>query len=281
MFKQLFASPKHPLDPMPFGMCNDHITRMWWMSVLFLLAVAVLVLPAFYFDSRLLDGVSLWHKPVKFALSLALHFATLALLASQLPFIRRTGPTVTAVGYAAVASMLFEQVYISLQAARGRRSHYNLDTDLEIALYDLMGVGAVMLVLASFVLGVMIWRYGAKSSSGLRLGSIAGLILGSVLTLYFAMYMANQPSHLVQLTNATVNDANGLPLLGWSRSTGDLRISHFVATHTIQFLPLLGLLLDRWRLPARGIIAVSGLILSAACIVLLRLAQSGQPLLSQ
>lgn len=281
MFKQLFASPQHPLVPMPFGMCSDHITRMWWMSVLFLLAVAVLVLPAFYFDSRLLDGVSLWHKPVKFALSLALHFATLALLASQLPLIRRTGPTVTVVGYAAVASMLFEQVYISLQAARGRRSHYNLDTDLEIALYDLMGVGAVILVLVSFVLGVMIWRYGAKSSSGLRLGSIAGLILGSVLTLYFAMYMATQPSHLVHLTDTTVNDANGLPLVGWSRSTGDLRIPHFVATHTIQFLPVLGLLLDRWRLPARGIIGVSGLILSAVCIALLRLAQSGQALLSQ
>jgi membrane-bound metal-dependent hydrolase YbcI (DUF457 family) len=58
-----------------------------------------------------------------------------------------------------------------------------------------------------------------------------------------------------------------------SRSSRDLRTSHFMATHTIQFLPLLGLLLGHWKIPVRGIIAVSGLALSVVCIVLLRIAQ--------
>ena len=40
-------------------------------------------------------------------------------------------------------------------------------------------------------------------------------------------------------------DAGGLPLFGWSRTGGDLRVPHFFATHVMQALPLLGLAADR------------------------------------
>lgn len=280
MLKQRVTLSQGHYPALPFGLEDDSVTRAWVMCVGFLLAVAVVVLPAFYLDSRLLDGISLWYKPLKFSVSLAMHFATLALLAQQLERRYRKGITLTAVSYAAVASMLFEQVYITLQAARGRRSHFNIDSGFEVSMYDLMAVGAVFLVLASFVLGVMIWRYGPKNGSGLRFGSIVGLMLGSVLTVYFGMYMGNQPAHLVQAAGSAVNDASGIPVVGWSRAAGDLRIPHFVATHMLQALPLMGLLLDRLRLPSRGVLVVTTLLLTLACVGLLELAVAGKPLIA-
>jgi hypothetical protein len=280
MLKQQVAPSLGRYPALPFGLEDDTLTRAWVMCVGFLLAVSVLVLPAFYFDSRQLDGISFWYKPLKFSLSLAMHFATLALLAQQLPRRCRTSITLAVVGYPAVAAMLFEQVYITLQAARGQRSHFNVDNEVEMALYGVMGVGAVLLVLATFVLGVMIWRYGPKNGSGLRFGSIVGLMLGSVLTVIFGWYMGSQPAHLVQAAGTVVNDASGMPVVGWSRRAGDLRIPHFVATHIMQVLPLLGLLLDRLRLPSRGVLAVGALLLTLACVGLLELAVAGKPLIA-
>lgn len=278
MFKRLFGTPAREYPSLPFGLSDDPVTRAWVMSVGFLLAVLVVIMPAYYFDARLFNGVSLWHKPTKFALSLLIHFATLAWLAQQLELRYRKSITLIVVGYSAVAAMLFEQVYITLQAARGRGSHFNYSTDLESALYGVMGLGAILLVLASFVLGIMIWRKGTRDGSGLRFGSIVGLLLGSVLTLCFGVYMSSQPSHLVQLAGEAVNDAGGLPVVGWSRTVGDLRIPHFVATHMMQVLPLVGLGFDRLKFPAHGALVALAIVMTLICVVLLNLAISGQPL---
>ena len=260
-----------------FRLDNDHVTRAWVMSAWFLFGILTVLLSAYYFDARLLNGVPIWAKPIKFCLSLTIHFLTLALLAQQLERERRTSFALTSVGYAAVAAMLFEQVYISLQAARGRQSHFNFETAFEQIMYVFMGVGSLLLVLVSFVLGVMIWKYTAKNNSGFRLGSILGLIIGSVLTLIFAGYMSTGASHLI---NATVSDANGIPLVGWSRATGDLRVPHFLATHIMQILPLAGLIFDRLKLPSRTLVIFSAVFLVLLCAALFAQALLGQSVLA-
>ena len=67
-----------------------------------------------------MDGVGVWAKPVKFSLSMGLHFFTLAILAQQVPRRFRTGITLSIAGYAAIAAMLFEQIYITIQADIGK-----------------------------------------------------------------------------------------------------------------------------------------------------------------
>ena len=186
-----------------------------------------------------------------------MHFLTLTILAQQLKLNRRTGLLLTFFVYMSVISMIFEQGYITIQAARGHHSHFNLDTPFEALMFNFMGIGAVNLILVSFVLGILIWKYGKKDSTGLRLGSILGLTLGSLLTLIYAMTMGNSPSHLV---GEAINNSK-VPILGWSREVGDLRIPHFIATHMMQVLPLLGCILDKYKFAPKIIVVISTLMM--------------------
>ena len=236
---------------------NDYVTRVLLFSFLFLCAMAIVLIPGYYFDDRVLNNYPIWAKPIKFSIALAMHFLTLTILAQQLKLNRRTGLLLTFFVYMSVISMIFEQGYITIQAARGHHSHFNLDTPFEALMFNFMGIGAVNLILVSFVLGILIWKYGKKDSTGLRLGSILGLTLGSLLTLIYAMTMGNSPSHLV---GEAINNSK-VPILGWSREVGDLRIPHFIATHMMQVLPLLGFILDKYKFAPKIIVVISTLMM--------------------
>jgi hypothetical protein len=212
-------------------------------SALFGLALLTPTLIAYAYDDRLLAGASLWAKPQKFQLSLGVHFLTIAWLLQLLPEAVRAGRLLRwSVIAGAVASVL-EILYITAQAARGRASHFNLETPLEAAMYNAMGVGAALIVAASFVLGLMIWRLGRDGlGRGLRLGAALGLVLGSLGTLVIGGYLGAQTGHWV---GGVASDAGGLPVLGWSTTGGDLRVPHFAATHLMQALPVAGYIADQ------------------------------------
>jgi len=277
MLKSMTSFISNQYAALLFTMDQDHITRLMWMSSLFMMAFVVMLMPAYYFDTRLLEGSSVWAKPIKFSLSFAMHFFTLALLAQQLEIKLRTGFLLKLFSYLAVGSMLFEIIYMSIQSGRGRRSHYNLETTYEMLMYILMGVGGTLLVTISFILGVIIWKHSKSkgSNQGLFFGSVIGLVSGSVLTLVAAGYMSSTMSHLV---GDTVNSVKSVPLMGWSRSVGDLRISHFLSTHLMQILPLIGWLCDRYRLPAKRVVLISSFILISISLAALITALLGKPL---
>jgi len=150
-----------------------------------------------------------------------------------------------------VFANISEVIYISLQAARGQASHFNQTSPLALALYGLMGLGAVLIVVGSGVFGYGIWRSPAPAGSpNLRRGAALGLMLGSGATFLIAGYLSQHPGgHLV---GGPPTDAFGLPFLGWATRGGDLRVPHFFATHAMQVLPLAGLLVDRAGVTGRG-----------------------------
>ncbi len=213
-------------------------------------------------DERTLAGVSVWAKPLKFQASLGLHCLTLILIAGLLAPAARQGRLLQWSMLAGAVATIAEMLYITLQAARGRASHFNLETPLEAALYNLMGVGAVVIVAGSFVLGWLVWRSPRDGlPSGLHLGAALGLMLGSVATLGYAGYLGSLTSHAI---GGTGSDAGGLPLVGWSTTGGDLRVAHFLATHTMQVLPLIGLVADRLAPRLAGPLTVAAAILYQA-----------------
>ncbi len=259
-----------------FVVDDDHTTRAWLITVSFMAAAVVAMVPAYLVDPRTLWEVSVWSKPMKFAVSMMVHFTTLAILAQQLPLKKRTGIFMTGAVWASVAAALMEIVYISLQAARGRHSHFNSETTYEVFMYSVMGVGAIALVFAAFALGTMLAVHRDGDRSGFRLGTVAGLLLAPILTFIVAGYMSVSGSHWV---GAATSDANGVPFFGWSLEVGDFRPAHFVALHAMQALPLLGLGADKIApRNARALVFGASIIIAIITALLFYQALSGQPL---
>jgi hypothetical protein len=223
-------------------------------------ALTIVMIPtfiAYLIDPRMLNGATLWWKPFHFQMSLALHLLTLFLLFPLLQPVWRDSRLIRWITLVTACSATLEMLYITFQAARGTSSHFNYATPMEGFAYGLMGIGAVVLVTGSAVVGfVILWRAKPDVGPALKFGTAWGLILGSLSTLIVAGYMGGQiaTGHLV---GGPQSDAFGLPFLGWATRGGDLRVPHFFATHAMQVLPIAGLIADRigfggirWLMPA-------------------------------
>jgi hypothetical protein len=214
---------------------------------------------AFLVDTRLLDGATVWAKPMKFAGSFGLHLLTLVWFASLAGETARKGAVMRLALSTASIATLIEVLYVMLQASRGRPSHFNTQTAWESFLYyQVMGGAALAVIAASIAVGIVLLRSSrADIGPGLRLGAGLGAVVGAAATLVTAGALAagvvDGPGHWV---GSPKTDAFGFPLFGWSTLTGDLRVPHFFATHLMQALPLLGLIADRIGRGAR--VAVIG-----------------------
>lgn len=220
-------------------------SQVYLAAACFAFAALFINSSAILFDERLFNGAAIWSKPLKFWASIGIHFATLGVLLPLASVSSQTSRATRSLAILCIIAGLFETIYIAEQAARGRASHFSTASPLEGHLYHLMGVGAVSLVVVSFVLGVQIARSG-KPWTGLKWGAVLGLIIGSVLTLITAGFMSGQGSHYLGMALGAASDAGGLPLVGWSLKLPDLRPPHFAATHMMQGLPLIGFLADKF-----------------------------------
>ena len=254
--------------PQDLVAAEQRTRRVLIVGIGLLIALSLPSLVALGLDDRLINDVSVWSKPLKFQASLILMLLTLLLLLPLIETRARAGRGVWLASLGAVITASGEILYITLQAARGRASHFNDNTPLEAMAYSVMGAGAALLVLSSLVIGLCILlRPRPDAPIGLRLGGGWGLVLGSIATLFTAFALGSGeiggPGHWV---GGVRTDLGGLPLFGWSRSGGDLRVPHFFATHIMQTLPILGLSLDRFaaRFTRPGI--VIGALVSLAVV---------------
>lgn len=232
-------------------------------------------LAAMGLDARTLNGINVWIKPLKFEVSLAVQLLSVAWLMLFLP--ERQGRLVRGLAIVMAGAAFFEIAYIALQASRAEASHYNVATPIAGLMYSLMGVGAVALVATSGWIGALILRRG-DTIRPIVFAAGLGLVLGSAVGGITGAYMSSQTGHWV---GGMATDAGGLPLFGWSRTGGDLRIAHFFGLHMIQILPLTAwvgasFLPERLQKSAIIAIAVAGCLVTFSVFVQ---AIKGMPLL--
>jgi hypothetical protein len=255
-----------------------------YQAAAIMLAFAIPTLGAMILDDRQLNGISVWDKPLKFEISLSVHLLTLGILSRILTAGSSARPLVRGAFSMSAFMAVAEISYIVVQAARGRQSHFNFETPVEAIMYAMMGLGATALVVCAFIIGFEMRRsVRPEVGDGLESGAAWGLMLGAVATFITAGVMSagiiGGRGHWV---GGMHSDAHGMPLTGWSMTGGDLRVAHFLATHMMQALPLIGYLGDRW-LPkhARQLVwlaaALAVLVVAAAFIQ----AAVGLPLIPQ
>lgn len=195
-------------------------------------------------DLRLINGVNVWDKPLKFELSIGVFLLTAAFAFTRLPAgWSRTGWGRYTV-WVPIAAGLFEIAYIVWRAGRGEASHFNKGTLFSATMYGLMGAGAVMLSLSAMVQGIAILRtpdpvgdhpvFRAALGWGLILTFALGAVLGG--------YMSTGTGHWV---GGVRSDVHALPLLGWVTTGGDLRPAHFFGIHASQIIPVASLVIIR------------------------------------
>lgn len=241
------------------------------ISHLLVLAIVLILMP---FDDRLVTGEDPWVKPAKFALANATFLLTAGWLVFDLRLPVKISRRLTrAVGIAITS----ETVLITLQAARGTSSHFNMTSPFNTFVQALMGV---LIVLNTVAVGYIAWKYWRGRPSlppaylwGVRLGLLI-FLLASIEG--FAM-VANR-GHAV----GTSDGGPGLPIVNWSTVGGDLRIAHFFGLHALQVLPVIGAVLSRLRFalfvtPAFVIIAV-GIAYGLFALLLFVSAMAGRPL---
>jgi hypothetical protein len=218
------------------------VPGLWWGGWLILTLSVPLGLLALW-DERTLLGISVWSKPWKFHVSVGLHLLTLAWFATLLPDTAERARGIRTMTRVAILCAVFELVYITWRAARGEPSHFNIATPLAGVMYALMGVGAVMLTACAGWLGWVTLRARDYSwGPVLQRGVGWGLLLGCLLGTLSGAYVSAQTGHHV---GGTLSDAQGLPLLNWSRDGGDLRVAHFFGLHAMHVIPLAAWCLTR------------------------------------
>ncbi|MGW5052812.1 hypothetical protein [Actinokineospora sp. NPDC004072] len=205
-------------------------------------AVAAVSAGGLLVDDRVLVGAPIWLKPLKFALSFMLYGLAWAWLISLLP---KRSRVLSAASAVIIATAAIEMGILLTQTIRGRESHFNSTTELDGALFELMGLTIIVFWVATLVASVVI---GARriaprpENLAIRLGlgiSLVGMLLGVPMTTRDSLREGFSGTHSV----GVVEGGPGMPLTAWSTTGGDLRIPHFVGLHALQVLPLVALAL--------------------------------------
>jgi hypothetical protein len=220
-----------------------------------MLAAAAASLVGVLADPRVIAGAPAWLKPFKFAVSTAVYSLTLAWVFTSLadrPRVRRVA------GWTTAAVFALEVAIIDVQAWRGTTSHFNASTTLDGALFLVMGVAILLQTVVSVAVAVALWRQRFADRPlgwALRLGmtlTIAGALTGPLMTRPTDAQLADlraggRPTTVGAHSVGGADGGPGVPVTGWSRKHGDVRVPHFVGLHAIQALGLVAVGLRRWR----------------------------------
>jgi hypothetical protein len=256
-----------------------------------MLAVAGVSLVAMAVDPRIITGAPAWLKPFKFAISTGVYSLTLAWVCAYLGDWARVRRIV---GWTTAIVFVLEVLIIDVQAWRGTTSHFNVSTPLDATLFTIMGLAIVTQTFTSVAVAVALWRQRFTDRAlgwALRLGmtlTIVGAMTGSLMTRPTATQLAEVKAGAAMTVSGAhtvggLDGGPGVPVTGWSREHGDMRVPHFVGLHALQGLLLLGLAIG-WRVRSESARVQATLVAAASYtalfVLLLWQALSGQSIVA-
>ena len=248
-------TPNRPWEARFESLRSTHGALFGFVGITALLSTFFLV--GVFIDQRVITGAPAWVKPTKFGISIAVYSVTLLWILS---LIRRDTPVrrrfVRWTGWIVIATLAIELVLIAVQVFRGTRSHFNLSTAFDAAVFTIMGASIGILFLANLVVAVVVLQERLEDrvmASAIRLGLVIasiGMAFGFLMTNPTAQQLAamdaGETVDFVGAHSVGVADGGpGLPFVGWSTEGGDLRIGHFIGMHALQVLPFLAVGLRR------------------------------------
>lgn len=207
-------------------------------------------------DDRVLNYSPLWLKPFKFAVSSIIYAISLIYLTSLIPKQRflKIANIITSYG------LIVELIIIYLQAYRGRMSHFNFLTLEDMILFQVMAFAIVMvwMSLSVYIFGFFKLQTNEDSMiPAIRIGLIITFIsMGLAFTMTSPSKEDIQRAEInkgpIGITMGShsvgeTDETKRLPLTGWARTGGDLRIAHFLGLHALQILPLFGFFIRRLK----------------------------------
>jgi hypothetical protein len=243
---------------------NDHLFNFGLLC--FILSIVLIVL--IRTTSTEVHAVNAWYKPFKFAISIGLFSWTMAWHCHYL-----SNFDTTSFNWTVILLFGFELGYIIFQASKGQLSHFNISTATYSRLYSLMGLAATIVTLYTAYIGVLFFT---QSFPNLPSYYVWAIRLGIVIFVVFSFeggLMGSRMNHSV----GAINDNSNWFIVGWSKTVGDLRVSHFIGMHALQILPLLSFYIFK---NTKATIVISLLYAVLATTTLVQ-ALNGKPIFTQ
>jgi hypothetical protein len=210
---------------------------LFWLGSIHVIVFSMLLSYSF-FNETLVLGINSMIKPMKFALSIWIFSWTMALILHYI----KDKKQVKTYSWIAVISMAFEQIAISFQAFRGELSHFNTSNTFGIILFSLMGVFILTITLwTAYITYVFFQQRTYPLTHSMVLSIKIALIYFTIFSL-FGGYISGLKGHTI----GGIDEGKGLFFLNWNTVYGDLRVAHFFGIHSLQIIPLMGILVGKF-----------------------------------
>jgi hypothetical protein len=240
---------------------------LFYYGLLCLVLSAIFIVLTKYTHTQVYN-VNAWYKPFKFAFSTFLFVWAMAWYCYYLQNFN-----IKFFNWSVILLLGFEIFYISFQASKGQLSHYNVSTPVYSALYSMMALAATLVTLYTAYVGLLFFTNSFPELPNYYVWAIRLGIIIFVIFSFEGFAMGSRLNHSV----GALNDNSNLFIIGWSKTVGDLRVSHFIGMHALQVLPILSFYVIKNTKLTIALSVIYGLL----AILTLIQALQGRPLIKQ